>query len=168
MGPLRMLAGDMDDMPGKDEQHVERMVERLETNLEASVEEEQYQQASKIRDELSRMHMDDASSVIQANSDFYKAFSNKDVDMMGKVWRNNQHVQCIHPGAKPLVGYESIVDMWKSMFQARDQVFRSLDISPCDVKVSVRGTTAFVMCTEQVSAPGTQRKMFATNIYRKV
>ena len=164
---LRMNSGDMDDMQ-PDEQMVERLVEKLETTLEASVQQEQYKDASEIRDELSRMHMDDASAVIQTNSEFYRAFSTKDIELMGKVWRNNQHVQCIHPGAKPLVGYESIVDMWKSMFQARDQVFRSLDISPSDIKVSVRGTTAFVMCTEQVSAPGTQRKMFATNIFRKV
>ncbi len=27
--------------------------------------------------------------------------------------------QCIHPGAKPLLGYEDIVSMWRNMFQVR-------------------------------------------------
>ena len=103
-----MQSEDMDDMQ-PDEQMVERLVERLETTLEAAVEAEQYQEASEARDELSRLQMDDSSAVIQANSNFYQAFSNKDIEAMGKVWRNNQHVQCIHPGAKPLVGYPSIV-----------------------------------------------------------
>jgi len=88
---------------------------------------------------------------------------------MGTVWHNNPHVQCIHPGAKPLVGYHNIVSMWSNMFQARDQVFKGTDITPSDVRVHVRGTSAFVTCTEQVQAPsGAERRMLATNIYRKL
>ena len=53
----------------------------------------------------------------QVNSDFYRAFSTKNISLMGTVWHKSPHVQCIHPGAKPLVGYDNIVSMWSNMFQ---------------------------------------------------
>eukprot|EP00283_Hemiselmis_rufescens_P009501 CAMPEP_0173433090 /NCGR_PEP_ID=MMETSP1357-20121228/10669_1 /TAXON_ID=77926 /ORGANISM="Hemiselmis rufescens, Strain PCC563" /LENGTH=236 /DNA_ID=CAMNT_0014397769 /DNA_START=24 /DNA_END=731 /DNA_ORIENTATION=- len=146
---------------------IERMVEKLETSLESAIQQEYFKDASTIRDELSRMHMDETSAVLRTNSDFYSAFSTKDIELMGKVWLNSPQVQCIHPGAKPLVGYDKIVSMWTNMFQAKDKVFRSTDIKPDGIKVHVRGTSAYVMCSEQVSAPGASRKMLATNIFRK-
>ena len=54
---------------------------------------------------------------VQVNSDFYRAFSTKNISLMGDVWHNNPHVQCVHPGAKPLVGYDNIISMWSNMFQ---------------------------------------------------
>lgn len=53
--------------------------------------------------------------------------------------------------------------------QTRDQVFKGTDITPSDVRVHVRGTSAFITCTEEVFAPsGAERRMLATNIYRKL
>jgi len=143
------------------------LVEKLESSLDFAVQQERYQEASALRDELSRMHMDDTSAVLKTNSDFYDAFSSKNLELMRRVWHNSPHVECIHPGAKPLLGYEDIVNMWKNMFQARDKVFKSTVIVPSNVKVYVRGTSAFVTCTEEVSAPGAERRMLATNVFRK-
>lgn len=162
------LSDSMDDMQ-PEEAMVERLLERLETGIESAASQERFQEASALRDEISRMHMDDTSSVLRVNSDFYRAFSTKNISLMGTVWHNSPHVQCIHPGAKPLVGYDNIVSMWSNMFQARDQVFKGTDITPSDVRVHVRGTSAFVTCTEEVLAPsGAERRMLATNIYRKL
>eukprot|EP00802_Teleaulax_amphioxeia_P010541 Tamp_10569.p1 GENE.Tamp_10569~~Tamp_10569.p1 ORF type:complete len:460 (+),score=141.09 Tamp_10569:183-1562(+) len=162
------LSDSMDDMQ-PEEAMVERLLERLETGIESAVSQERFQEASALRDEISRMHMDDTSSVLRVNSDFYRAFSTKNISLMGTVWHKSPHVQCIHPGAKPLVGYDNIVSMWSNMFQARDQVFKGTDITPSDVRVHVRGTSAFVTCTEEVLAPsGAERRMLATNIYRKL
>lgn len=150
-----------------DEAMVEKLVERLESSLDAAIKEERYSEASTIRDELSRMHMDDTSAVLKTNSDFYKAFSTKDIGLMGRVWHNSPHVQCIHPGAKPLLGYEDVVSMWRNMFQAKDKVFKHTGIVPANVRVQVRGTSAFVTCSEEVRAPGVERRMLATNVFRK-
>mmetsp|Transcript_41310 Transcript_41310/g.129927 ORF Transcript_41310/g.129927 Transcript_41310/m.129927 type:complete len:377 (+) Transcript_41310:169-1299(+) len=157
----------MDDLQ-PDEQVIEKWVEKLETSLESAVKNERYSEASTLRDELSRMHMDDTSAVLKTNSDFYNAFSTKNIELMGTVWHNSPHVQCIHPGAKPLLGYDNIVNMWRNMFQARDKAFKSTAITPSNVKVHVRGTSAFVTCTEEVSSPGTERRMLATNVFRKL
>ena len=158
----------MDDLQ-PEEAMVERLLERLETGIESAASQERFKEASALRDEISRMHMDDSSAVLKVNSDFYRAFSTKNITLMGTVWHNSPHVQCIHPGAKPLVGYDNIVSMWSNMFQARDQVFKGTDITPSDVRVHVRGTSAFVTCTEEVIAPsGAERRMLATNIFRKL
>ena len=50
------------------------------------MQQERYQEASVLRDELSRMHMDDTSAVLKTNSDFYDAFSTKNIDLMRRVW----------------------------------------------------------------------------------
>ena len=158
----------MDDLQ-PEEAMVERLLERLETGIESAASQERFKEASALRDEISRMHMDDSSAVLKVNSDFYRAFSTKNITLMGTVWHNSPYVQCIHPGAKPLVGYDNIVSMWSNMFQARDQVFKGTDITPSDVRVHVRGTSAFVTCTEEVIAPsGAERRMLATNIFRKL
>ena len=60
-------------------------------------------------------------------------------------------VQCIHPGSKPVVGYDNIMSMWNSMFVAKDSAFAITKIKPANVKIHVRGTSAYVMCTEEVS-----------------
>ena len=95
---------------------VERLLERLETGIESAASQERFKEASALRDEISRMHMDDSSAVLKVNSDFYRAFSTKNITLMGTVWHNSPYVQCIHPGAKPLVGYDNIVSMWSNMF----------------------------------------------------
>ena len=146
---------------------IERMVEKLESSLESAIKLEIYEDATTISSELSRMHIDETAAVLQCNSQFYKAFSTKDVELMGKIWLDDPQVQCIHPGCKPLVGYMDILAMWGNIFDAKDRVFKSTDIRPDSIKVHVRGTSAWVMCNEHVTAQGATRKMTATNIFRK-
>ena len=57
----------MDDMQ-PEESMVERLLERLETGLESAVSQERFKEASALRDEISRMHMDDTSSVLKVTT----------------------------------------------------------------------------------------------------
>jgi protein-arginine kinase activator protein McsA len=59
--------GDMDDL-APEEAMVERLLERLETGIESAVSQERFKEASALRDEISRMHMDDSSAVLKVNS----------------------------------------------------------------------------------------------------
>lgn len=56
----------MDDMQ-PEEAMVERLLERLETGIESAVSQERFKEASALRDEISRMHMDDTSAVLQVS-----------------------------------------------------------------------------------------------------
>ena len=57
----------MDDL-APEEAMVERLLERLETGIESAVSQERFKEASALRDEISRMHMDDTSAVLKVNS----------------------------------------------------------------------------------------------------
>jgi hypothetical protein len=56
----------MDDMQ-PEEAMVERLLERLETGIESAVSQERFKEAGALRDEISRMHMDDTSSVLKVS-----------------------------------------------------------------------------------------------------
>jgi hypothetical protein len=49
-----------------------------------------------------------------------------------------------------VIGYENVINMWISMFTANDNAFQITKIKPANVRVHVRGTSAYVMCTEEV------------------
>lgn len=51
-----------------EEAMVERLLERLETGIESAVSQERFREASALRDEISRMHMDDTSSVLKVTT----------------------------------------------------------------------------------------------------
>jgi len=103
---------------------------------------------------LRKLHVDDSSSVLRANSDFYKAFTSKNITLMKGVWQDSDTVQCVQPGSRPVVGYKNVLEMWSNMFTSKDHAFSTTQIKPSNVRVHVRGTSAFVMCTEEVSGAG--------------
>ncbi|KAG5184720.1 hypothetical protein JKP88DRAFT_272044 [Tribonema minus] len=159
-----------DDM-GPEEWDVETKVAKLESSLSRAVKEERYAEASELRDALSRMHMDDYSAVLAANADFYSAFSKKNADKMASLWLASDAVLCVHPGQEPLVGHEAVTKAWRGMFASGDAAFKSSVVQPKGVRVSVRGTSAWVTCTEEVSAARGQppsRSLVATNVFAKV
>jgi ketosteroid isomerase-like protein len=158
-------AGDMQP----DEWALEKQVAKLESDLSKAVREERYADAGDARDALARLHMDDAGAVLSANSDFYTAFSKKSPEKMANLWLESDHVLCIHPGHTPLVGYESITKAWRSMFSSADASFKESVVLPKGVHISVRGNSAWVTCTEEISVkngPAT-RSLQATNIFSK-
>lgn len=50
----------------------------LQRNLQIAIEEENYAEAAKIRDDLQLLHEDSKASVLTANSRFYDAFRRGD------------------------------------------------------------------------------------------
>ena len=52
---------------------VERLLERLETGIESAVSQERFKEASALRDEISRMHMDDTSAVLKVRANLARA-----------------------------------------------------------------------------------------------
>jgi len=160
------------------EAEAERKVSRLETKLSRSISCGDFSAAAATRDEMDRMHIDDCGYVLQANSLFYKALSEKDLETMTSLWLQSDCVQCIHPSHKPLVGYKSVMDSWKAMFDSKDRAFQVNTMEPSNVRLSVKGCTAWLTCDEEVYAPKfvrgigkskeLLRKMMATNIFRKI
>ena len=136
-----------------------KRLQRLETELAEAVSSEQYELAASLRDELAGMRMGDELAVLSANANFYRAFSEGDIELMGKLWLDHPEVVCIHPGHRPLHGYEDVMASWKTIFS--DSGFT---ISPSNVRCRVLDGMARVSCMEAV---GDSNRLVATNVFEQ-
>jgi len=163
--------------PDSREAETERRFDKLESSMSRAVDENDFGTAARVRDEIDRMHVDDCGFVLQANTAFYKSFTEKNYDEMKKVWMQCEGVQCIHPSHEPLVGYKDVMESWKGMFDSDVKTFQMNSMVPSNIKLSVKGCTALLTCNEEVYASKFVRgvgkrkelikKMMATNIFRK-
>lgn len=163
---------------GSAEFQLEEQVSEVEEQLYKAVKAKDYDTAAKKSQEISQMHVDDCGLVLQANSAFYRAFSDKDVGEMERLWLKDRSCVCVHPSFKPLTGVRDIMSTWKRMFASSSGSFQRTWIDPCDIQLTVKATTAIITCVEDVYARrfvrGKRRKselvnkLTATNIFRKV
>mmetsp|Transcript_11591 Transcript_11591/g.39986 ORF Transcript_11591/g.39986 Transcript_11591/m.39986 type:complete len:352 (+) Transcript_11591:247-1302(+) len=118
---------------------------------------------------LEGTHDKDIVAVKRQTIEFYNAFTSKNFDEMQRLWLQTPYIQCILPGLPfPVNGYESIMEMWKTVFGASDDAFSSTVIKPSSMVVQIRGKIALVFCNEDVVNGRFSRQMHATNIYRKM
>mmetsp|Transcript_65618 Transcript_65618/g.73457 ORF Transcript_65618/g.73457 Transcript_65618/m.73457 type:complete len:569 (+) Transcript_65618:44-1750(+) len=163
---------------GSNEFQLEEQVSQMEEELYAAVKDQDFTTAAERSAEISQLHVDDCGLVLQANSAFYKAFSDKDVGEMERLWLKERSCICIHPSFSPLTGVTDIMSTWKRMFESSTGSFQRTWIDPCKIQLSVKATTAVVTCEEHVYARrfvrGQRRKselvnkLIATNIFRKI
>lgn len=150
----------------------------LESAMNKAVTEKNWDLAAEKRDEIDRMHIDDCGFVLSVNSAFYRAFTEKDGDAMAKLWMECETVQCIHPSHSPQIGYKQVMASWKTMFDSQDKTFQSNIMEPSNIKLSLKGATAWLTCDEEVytskfvsgvgKTKDLAKKFRATNIFRKV
>ena len=163
---------------GSAEFQLEEQVSQVEEELYEAVKAEEFDIAAKKSEEISQIHVDDCGLVLQANSAFYRAFSDKDIGEMERLWLKDRSTVCIHPSFKPLTGARDIMSTWRRMFESSSGSFQRTWIDPCDIQLTVKATTAIITCVEDVYARrfvrGKRRKselvnkLTATNIFRKV
>lgn len=105
------------------------------------------------------------SSAKDVEAAFYSAFSRCDLEAMQILWARDNAV-CVHPGAEPIQGYESIVRSWRHIFS--DALRPNVQIK---VIQSIAGDDLAVHMVEEhigsAAAPRQGAVVFATNIYRR-
>jgi len=161
-----------------------------ESNLEDTHQKqtEAMERARQLQAEIDQLHVDDCGAVLLANLAFYEAFSSRDAEWMKNVWWQSPSVICIHPSHSPLIGSNTIVDSFSKMFEngikntSRIRGGTSTAgsfMTPTNIRaLSVRGTTASLVCDEEVYAKGSLgeserdralvNKLVTTNIFRKI
>jgi len=106
--------------------------------------------------------------VRQQNDRFYEAVSRRNMISMEKLWAHANYVRCVHPGAPLLVGWTTVRESWRGLFE-RSIVLRS---RPKETQVTVIGPTAVVTCHESTSAftlkGAITNNSETTNIFEKV
>jgi len=142
--------------------------QQLETSMYQAISNGDFDTAQMHKTDLDRLLMDEFSHVLQANSQFYRAFSNKDFKAMEALWLHDSVAVCIHPAREPLVGAGDILNSWSIMFDGKNVVgsggggsddgsdgekstlFQRNHIEPVKIRLNVRGNMAIVTCDEEV------------------
>lgn len=124
-----------------------------------------YNLAQKKKESIDQLHIDDCGFVLSMNAMFYKAFSNKDYEMMEDLWLHDACAVCIHPSQKPIFGANAVLKSWEKIFDAGSHgngsgsgisnkdgsmAFQRNKIVPTNIRLCVKGTTATVTCDEEV------------------
>lgn len=174
----------------KKEVALQQVIEQLKPNNEQEWDREKLEEAHRLKMEIDQMHADDCGAVLLANLAFYEAFSARDDEWMNDVWWHSPSVICIHPSHPPLIGSTAVLESFKTMFlNGMKGSSRSSGrsaaanmggyMTPANIRgLSVRGTTASLVCDEEVNAKSYDRsgnsggvmvnKLLTTNVFRKI
>jgi ketosteroid isomerase-like protein len=84
--------------------------------------------------------------VLAANDAFYKAMREGDYAAMDRLWAERRTVTCTHPDWHMLVGREAVMESWRVILTEHEPP----EIWPIEAQAIVTGSTAMVLCTEQI------------------
>jgi ketosteroid isomerase-like protein len=143
------------------DQQVEKLA-FIESALAAAVSGQNFSEAAALRDELTRLMMDNELAVLSANAEFYRAFSEGDSTAMNDLWLPSESVVCVHPGHPALVGQQDVLDSWGRIFETKG----IMSISTSGVRCHLHAETlARVTCIEVAQPRG--NRMVATNMFER-
>ena len=83
----------------------------------------------------------------EMNERFYRSLEALDLAAMGRVWLHEPWVRCIHPGRDVLVGWESVRDAWRRIFEDTPWI----RVTATQVTIEVFGEVALVSCAENIT-----------------
>lgn len=101
--------------------------------------------------------MSDSASVLFANDAFYTAFAAGDLEGMRGLWADDRPVTCIHPGWRPLFGYEAVMDSWRTILASGE----TGAIRCHDARAHIAGEVAWVTAFERLP----RGVLVATNLF---
>lgn len=109
----------------------------------------------------------DIDQIIKANSRFYDALGERDLELMKTVFVPDERAGCTHPGWIMLRGYDAIIQSWENVFDPEDK----LHINLHNVTVDLRGQAAWVTCIQELTYirrdPVMMNVSVSTNIFEK-
>ncbi|HYB10062.1 MAG TPA: nuclear transport factor 2 family protein [Alphaproteobacteria bacterium] len=97
--------------------------------------------------------------VLAVNESFYRAFADRDLAAMDKVWARVVEVACVHPGWAPLYGRDAVMESWAGILSNPS----SPDIRCLHAQATIYGEVAMVVCYEVVE----RGYLVATNLFMR-
>ncbi|HSN17665.1 MAG TPA: nuclear transport factor 2 family protein [Gammaproteobacteria bacterium] len=101
----------------------------------------------------------------EAETAFYTAFANTDLDAMMAVWLDSDVITCIHPVGPRLSGRAAVRESWAGIFRNSG----SLKFRLADVHRTQDGLLSVHILHEYIVVPGEQEARapaVATNVYQ--
>jgi ketosteroid isomerase-like protein len=112
--------------------------------------------------------MSESDEVMKAHAAFYEAFQSLDMEKMERVWLQDPHITCIHPGWRKLVGWGPIMASWERIFGNLFEV--TLELGEADLMISA--DLAVVVVEEKLTQRGydgiSHSLVLATNVFERV
>ena len=103
----------------------------------------------------------DITSLLEANTRFYDAFENKDLDAMSALWERSPRVVCTHPGWSTLRGWPHVQASFFAMFDAPG----TLQFVLTDATAYVSGHTGWVAVDENLLGDQGGSTIAALNVF---
>ena len=85
-------------------------------------------------------------AVLDANAAFYRAFADRDLEAMDRLWAREAPVACTHPAWTVLTGRDDVLKSWEGILTNPDAP--SIEVQ--DAVAHRLGETAIVLCREIV------------------
>jgi ketosteroid isomerase-like protein len=101
----------------------------------------------------------DREAVLFANEAFYRAFADRDIEAMERLWGKVEPIACIHPGWPALVGRAEVLGSWTRILVNPE----APTIDCLRPQAFVFGETAMVICYEVIQ----KQALVATNLFRR-
>jgi ketosteroid isomerase-like protein len=112
-----------------------------------------------VRAEVGMSAIADREAVLFANEAFYRAFADRDIEAMDRLWGRVEPIACIHPGWPALVGRAEVLGSWTRILVNP----QSPGIDCRNPRAFVFGDTAMVICYEVIR----KQALVATNLFRR-
>lgn len=101
---------------------------------------------------------------MQVEESFYKAFRNRDLDLMQQVWDQSDDVICIHPSSPRIYSFDLIIASWQQIFSAP----QATNIDTAEQVYKLDETIAIHYVKENLSVNNQSvGSVYATNIYHQ-
>ena len=101
--------------------------------------------------------MSELDAVLFANEAFYRAFADRDMDVMDEAWAEDAAVSCIHPGWGLLESRDIVLQSWLAILTNPS----SPAIQCVSAQAHIHGEMAYVTCFEVIEGS----YLIATNIF---
>lgn len=101
--------------------------------------------------------MNEENALLFANEAFYRAFADRDMKAMRKLWADDAPTACIHPGWSPLIGLDVVLASWRAILDGPN----APAIECRSPKAFVQGDAGFVICYERIG----EDVLVATNVF---
>lgn len=105
------------------------------------------------------------STPAAAETAFYQAFVNNDLDGMMAVWADSDDIACVHPLGRRLTGRTAVRESWQSLFKSSPKLtFRVGDIQAIDTpELSLHVVHELIRVDDEQDF---QPPVVATNVFR--
>lgn len=112
--------------------------------------------------------MSDTQALLIANQDFYRAFSQKNLDGIAAAWSKSMDCICIHPGRPALKGWEKIQESWDQIFKNTEAFQLATDIIAVETSDSFGYVALVERLVQTIDGRRIEVQSLATNIFQNI